>query len=285
MKKLFILTAILLASLPIYAQKTTLADGIRKQDLPVIYLPDSLSVHFLSPEPIQYVDISSNSIVGDLPVKNMLRIKYRTDSARHLLPHDAVVTIVGEKFIAQYQVLFSPDSRGGAILTDIEINPKDMRPLDYPGVSLSQPELKNYALSLMAKKPEKHLAHSKAYGIKANLNHVYTLGDYIFLDIGFENGTNLGYAIDAIRFKIDDRKVIKATNVQSVEITPDFTLFNIPNFKRYYRNIFVFKKFTFPDNKVFHIELSEKQLSGRTIELEVPYKKILASDIIPVSEN
>jgi len=264
-------TVIILAACHAFAQQT--APGTKKSDLPIVYLPDNLSVHFVSPEPIQYVDISSKNILGDLPVKNILRIKYRTDSASA----DGVVTIVGEKFIAQYHIVHSP-ADGGAIQTDIDILPQDMKPLDI-GIGLSQPELKNYATQLLAKKPEQ-LRKAKAYGLKATLNHVYTLGDYIFLDIGYENSTNLSYDLDELRFKIEDKKVTKATNVQSLEIKPDFTLFDIPSFKKHYRNIFVFKKFTFPGNKLLNIQLDEKQLSGRVITLSIPYKDVLEADII-----
>jgi len=275
MKSFFIsFTVIILAVCHAFAQQT--ASGTKKSDLPVVYLPDNLSVHFVSPEPIQYVDISSKNILGDLPVKNILRIKYRTDSTNS----DGVVTIVGEKFIAQYHIVHSP-ADGGAIQTDIDILPQDMKPLDI-GIGLSQPELKNYATQLLAKKSEQ-LRKAKAYGLKATLNHVYTLGDYIFLDIGYENRTNLSYDLDELRFKIEDKKVTKATNVQSLEIKPDFTLFDIPSFKKHYRNIFVFKKFTFPGNKLLNIQLDEKQLSGRVITLSIPYKDVLEADIIPVN--
>jgi len=275
MNRFFIsFTVIIMTACHAFAQQT--ASGTKKSDLPVVYLPDNLSVHFVSPEPIQYVDISSKNILGDLPVKNILRIKYRTDSTNS----DGVVTIVGEKFIAQYHIVHSP-ADGGAIQTDIDILPQDMKPLDI-GIGLSQPELKNYATQLLAKKSEQ-LRKAKAYGLKATLNHVYTLGDYIFLDIGYENSTNLSYDLDELRFKIEDKKVTKATNVQSLEIKPDFTLFDIPSFKKHYRNIFVFKKFTFPGNKLLNIQLDEKQLSGRVITLSIPYKDVLEADIIPVN--
>jgi len=274
MNRFFIsFTVIIMTACHAFAQQT--ASGTKKSDLPVVYLPDNLSVHFVSPEPIQYVDISSKNILGDLPVKNILRIKYRTDSTNS----DGVVTIVGEKFIAQYHIVHSP-ADGGAIQTDIDILPQDMKPLDI-GIGLSQPELKNYATQLLAKKSEQ-LRKAKAYGLKATLNHVYTLGDYIFLDIGYENSTNLSYDLDELRFKIEDKKVTKATNVQSLEIKPDFTLFDIPSFKKHYRNIFVFKKFTFPGNKLLNIQLDEKQLSGRVITLSIPYKDVLEADMIPI---
>ena len=109
-----------------------------------------------------------------------------------------------------------------------------------------------------------------------------SLPDYIFIDLGYRNKTNLAYNIDEFRFKVDDKKVTKATNVQSVEIKPLFILFDSPFFQKTYRNIIVLKKMSFPGNKLLHIELSEKQLSGRVITLNVSYKDVLDADTIPL---
>lgn len=276
---MFTLAAILIAVLNTYAQNVNSPDGTRKADLPIVYLPDSLSVHFISPEPIQYVDISSKYIVGDLPVKNVLRIRYRTDSAK-TIGRDAVITIAGEKFLAQYHIEWSlPD--GGAVQSEIEIQPSETRPLDL-GISLSQPELKKFAMDVLCHHPEGNQVHTKAYGLRARLNHLYTLGDYTFIDLSYDNKTKIRYDIDAFRFKIDDKKITKATTVQSLEVRPDFMLFDKPSFARHYRNIFVFRKFTFPGTKVLDIELSEKQISGRVITLSLPYKDVLNADIIPL---
>ncbi len=274
MKKILFVVAIIIATLHSYAQTT----GLKKADLPIVYLPDSLSVHFISPEPIQYVDISTKNIIGDLPVKNVLRIRYK-DTVKS---KDAVVTIAGEKFIAQYHIQWSPNANA-RVKSEIEINPAETRPLDI-GISLCQPELQKFATELFCRHPETNLEHAKAYGLKARLNHIYTLGDYIFLDVSYDNRTKLHYDIDAFRFKIDDKKATKATTVQSLEIKPEFNLFEQPGFNRHYRNIFVFKKFTFPGNKVLHIELNEKQLSGRVITLEIPYKDVLDADVIPLNK-
>jgi len=45
-----------------------------------------------------------------------------------------------------------------------------------------------------------------------------------------------------------------------------------------FRNIYVFKKFTYPNSKVMKIRLLEEQLSGRTIEMVVKYSDILNAD-------
>jgi hypothetical protein len=42
----------------------------------------------------------------------------------------------------------------------------------------------------------------------------------------------------------------------------------------------MFRKFTYPEEKVFNIELAEKQLSGRQLNLEVDYKKVLKAEYL-----
>jgi len=98
MKKLLLILTLFWVSSHCFAQNTPLADGVKERDLPIIYLPANVSVHFISPEPIGYVDISEKSIIGDLPLKNVLRIRLK-DSVKHA---DAVITITGEKFIIPY---------------------------------------------------------------------------------------------------------------------------------------------------------------------------------------
>jgi len=270
MKKTVFFLLTLLAATGAFAQ-------LNKRDLPVIYLPDNVSVHFVSPEPIRYVDISVKNISGDLPVPNVLRIKQR-DSTRF---SEAVVTITGEKFIAQYRVLPCAADREGTVQTEVEIVPADTRPLDNAGAELSQPELHAAALRLLAQKPRNAIEDVKAFGLQGKIYHIYTLGDYIFADIGYDNLTRLPYTIDQLHFSIEDKKVTKASTVQSVEVKPVFVLQNLAGFDRHYRNIFVFKKLTFPGNKVFTIVLSEKQLSGRVVMLKASYKDLLNADTLP----
>lgn len=260
MKKLF-LFLLLLAGLTVHAQS----------NLTTVYLPEDLTVHFISPEPIQYVDISSKHIAGDLPLKNVLRIRCKDSLAGD---EDAVITITGEKYIAQYHVIIG----GTNVPTEIEIKPSDCKSLDIEGIGLSVNQLKTICLNIAAQRPGKPREKVKAFGITGMANHVYSFGDYLFLDISYENTTGLRYDIDTLRFRIDDKKVTKASNVQSLELKPEYVLFNVPMFTKYYRNIWVFKKLTYPGNKVMHIELSEKQVSGRVVTLIIPYKDILGAD-------
>lgn len=101
---------------------------------------------------------------------------------------------------------------------------------------------------------------------------------YFFLDLSLFNQTNIQYDIENIRFVVEDKRKTKATTFQSIEVSPLLIAQKDKSFKRNYRNVFVFEKFTFPEEKVFVIELSEKQLSGRVVRLEIEYSDVLKAD-------
>lgn len=304
MKKAIILLLLVLLKVSAFAQP---GKSVKKIDLPTVVIDDNISIHFISPEPIKYVDISTKSIVGNLPVDNVLRIKHvkfkphSPDTIRRIIKGKkvefvnypqpivaemtddatpAIITIVGEKFYAQYRVAYNPDAKEGELRSSIEILPQETRPLDISGAGLTKNEMRKYCLSLFENKPQKRGAKAENYKLEGKLNNVYTLDDYIFVDVSWKNNTNLRYDIDQVRFKIEDKKMVKATNSQSLEVTPDFVLNDSKMFKRSFRNIYVFRKFTFPGDKVFDIQITEKQISGRNLSLLMAYNDLLEADTI-----
>ena len=261
----------------LYAQSPA---GIYRKDLPDIVISRDISLHFISPEPIQYVDISTHAIAGDLPLKNVLRLKVLPDSVGHFEGSGSragIVTIVGESFIAQYNLRYR-NGLAFSIPSQVNILPVHIRPLDVPGISLTSKEMQDFAMRILKEPAGKSLRKAKAFNLQVRLNHVYTAGDHIFLDITYYNHSNLPYQVDEQRFKIEDKKINKATNVQSVEIRPVWQLYSNRSFKKQYRNIYVLKKATFPGNKVLNIELTEKQISGRVLTLQLKYGDILKAD-------
>lgn len=252
-----------------------------KSQLPKIYIDEDISLHFLSPEPIQYVDISTNKMIGDIPLENVFRIKAVLDSVSNLNGYNkslGVVTIIGQKFIAQYDLWYAHDER--QLKTQIEILPINTNPLAVGEIPMSEQELRYFSTEAFKQKKKKNPIGSTEYGITGQVNNIYSVDDYIFLDISFKNKTNLKFDLDQLRFKIEDKKITKATNVQSIEIEPEYQLFTPESFEKKYRNIYVFKKITFPNSKVFTIELAESQISGRTLTLQVKYSDLLAADTL-----
>ncbi|GAB3832233.1 hypothetical protein GCM10028895_49670 [Pontibacter rugosus] len=70
MKKILTLFSLLLLSYAGFGQAAPV----------VLYVHKDISTHLVSPEPITYVDISTDDVAGDIPVANMLRIKPKTGS-------------------------------------------------------------------------------------------------------------------------------------------------------------------------------------------------------------
>lgn len=274
-----IITLILWAiSISGYAQQN---GTLLKSQLPKIYIDEEISLHFLSPEPIQYVDISTDNMIGDIPLESVFRVKAIRDSVSNLNGYNkslGVVTIIGQKYIAQYDLWYAHGER--QLKTQIEILPIHTSPLEVGKIPMSDQELRYFSIEAFKRKEKDKITKSSQYGVTGQVNSIYTVDDYIFLDISFTNKTNLKFDLDQLRFKIEDKRITKATNVQSIEIEPEYQLFTPESFEKKYRNIYVFKKFTFPNSKVFTIELSESQISGRTLSLEIKYADLLAADTL-----
>ena len=164
-------------------------------------------------------------------------------------------------------------------VTNIHIQPEEMQPIEFDKMVFSNLELRKFAMDIIQKKLEKNpIREEKNLKLNMQLNNVYVISDYIFLDMTFKNNSNLSYDIEDLKFSIEDKKIYKATNNQSIEMIPIFQLNAQKHFKKNFRNIYVFKKFTFPNSKVMMIRLIEEQLSGRTIEMKVNYSDILKAD-------
>lgn len=114
--------------------------------------------------------------------------------------------------------------------------------------------------------------------MKAVVNNIYAIGDYFFIDYSLQNKTKIPYDIEELRVKLTDKKQSKATNSQTIELTPVFSLNYAKKFQKNYRNVLVLPKLTFPDEKVLRLEISENQISGRVIVLTIEYEDILNAD-------
>ncbi|WP_316847068.1 DUF4138 domain-containing protein [Pedobacter psychrodurus] len=276
MKKIFTAALMLLFSQALFAQ----SKGIRPlSDLPCIAVSPGSSLHFRSPEPISYSDISDQRISGDLPLKNVLRIKIPSDSALKISQGDPLgtITIVGETFMAQYRLERS-SLAVPAPATEIEILPGAMLPLDPQRKRISTPAIKSHALDMLLERGKRPLRKKTMQGISISLKGVYSVGELIFLDLCFENSSQLIYDAGELRFSLEDKKINRATNSQSIALSPVFSLYPLRSFSRISRNIYVIEKVAFSHEKRLEITMSEKQLSSRTVTLPIKYGDLLGAD-------
>lgn len=260
----------LTSSVEVFAQQTY-------EEMPQLTVNEQVTTVITATEPVRFVDISTDKVVGDQPISNTIRIKPKEGADKHADGDVlAIVTIVTERYRTQYSLIYT--TRLQEAVTDKEITVWEQQPYNNPAVSLSTADMARYARQVWTSPARIRNVSTKAHRMKMRLNNIYALGDYFFLDFSVDNYTNIRFDIDQIRVKLADKRQGKATNVQVIELEPSMVLEQAKSFKYGYRNVIVLKKMTFPNDKVLTLEMSEKQISGRTIYLNIDYEDVLSAD-------
>jgi conjugative transposon TraN protein len=289
----FTLLAILFAT-PIWAQKkyrdivpdTAKVHYIHRQSMEdayifnsdlhrnTVYVNEQVTTHIVMPENIKLVDISTNNIIGNQCEDNIVRIK----PAGRMYDFElaGTMTVIGERHIAQLNIVYV---KGPAHANSIyNINLQDTKRYNNPDVLMPEAEMAKFAWAIYGMPARFHNIQYKKYGIKAVVNNIYAIDDYFFIDYSLYNNTKIKFDIDEIRIKLTDKKESKATNTQTIELTPAYMLNKASSFKKGYRNVIVLNKLTFPDEKILNLEISESQISGRVIYIPIEYSDILHAD-------
>ena len=269
----FFLTVGLLSGHEVLAQRTY-------EEMEQLTVNEQVTTVITASEPIRFVDISTEKIAGDQPIDNIIRLKPKEGG------HEdgevlAIVTIVTERYRTQYALLYT--TRVREAVTDKEIELRERDAYNNPAVSMSTAEMIRFARRIWNSPAKIRNVATKAHRMTMRLNNIYAVGDYFFIDFSVDNKTNIRFDIDKIRVKLADKKLSKATNAQVVELTPTLVLEGGKVFRHGYRNVIVVKKMTFPNDKILTVEMTEKQISGRNICLNIDYEDVLAADSFNVT--
>ena len=245
------------------------------EEMEQLTVNEQITTIITASEPVRLVDISTDKVAGDQPINNIIRLKPK--EAEH---EDgevlAVVTIVTERYRTQYALIYT--TRMKEAVTDKEILLQEREAYNNPAVSMSTTDMTRYARRIWNSPAKFRNVATKAHRMVMRLNNIYAVGDYFFIDFSIENKTNIRFDIDEIRVKLADKKLTKATNAQTIELTPALVLEQGKVFRHGYRNVIVVKKMTFPNDKLMTIEMTERQISGRNISLNIDYEDVLSAD-------
>ena len=168
----------------------------------VIYVNDQVTTHLIMPENIKLVDISTDKLVGNQCADNIVRLKPKTTLMDNELA--GTVTVIGERHIAQFTVYYTrAPKRAHSVYT---AGQDDIRDYTNPEVSMTQGDMSRLCWSIFTSRRKCFRVHSKQYGICAQVNNIYTVGDYFFIDFSLQNKSNIKYDIAEIRLKLMTRK-------------------------------------------------------------------------------
>ena len=267
MRKL-ILTLFAAVAMNVSAQQTY-------QEMGQLTVNENVTTIVTASEPVRLVDISTDKVAGDKPINNTVRLKPKEGGHKDgdIL---GIVTIVTERYRTQYALIYT--TRIEEAVTDKEITYDERSDYNNPAVAMSTADMVKFARRIWNSPAKYRNIKTRSNRMTMRLNNIYTVGEFFFIDFSVENNTNLRYDIDELRFTLSDKKQSKATNFQRMELQPVLLLDQSKTFQRGYRNVVVIRKMTFPNDKVLTIQLSEKQISGRTIDMAIDYEDVLAAD-------
>ncbi|MBV4239290.1 conjugative transposon protein TraN [Phocaeicola dorei] len=264
----FFLAAGLFTSRDALAQRTY-------EEMEQLTVNEQVTTVITASEPIRFVDISTDKVAGDQPLDNIIRLKPK-EAGHEDGEVLAIVTIVTERYRTQYALLYT--TRVQEAVTDKEIQLQERDAYNNPAISMSTADMTRFARRVWNSPAKIRNVATKAHRMTMRLNNIYAVGDYFFIDFSIENRTNIRFDIDEIRVKLADKKLTKATNAQTIELSPALVLEPGKTFRHGYRNVIVIKKMTFPNDKLLTIEMTEKQISGRNISLNIDYEDVLSAD-------
>lgn len=270
--KKIVMAFLLAAGLP--AAQNALAQTTY-EEMEQLTVNEQVTTVITASEPVRFVDISTDKVAGDQPIDNVIRLKPK-EAGHEDGEVLAIVTIVTERYRSQYALIYT--TRMKEAVTDKEIQLQERNAFNNPAVTMSTADMTSYARRIWNSPAKIRNVATKAHRMVMRLNNIYSVGNYFFIDFSIENKTNICFDIDEIRVKLTDKKLAKATNAQTVELTPTLVLELGKTFRHGYRNVLVVKKLTFPNNKLLTIEMTERQISGRNISLNIDYEDVLAAD-------
>ena len=245
------------------------------EEMELLTVNEQVTTVITATEPIRFVDISTDKVAGDQPISNTIRLKPK--EAGHADGDVlAIVTIVTERYRVQYALIYT--TRLQEAVTDKEVQMEEQQPFHNPAISLSTEDMYRFARQIWTSPARYRDVSNRKHRMTMRLNNIYAVGEYFFIDFSVENRTDIRFDIDEIRVKLADKKVSKATNSQIIELKPEMMLEKTKSFLHGYRNVMVVRKMTFPNDKVLTIEMSEKQISGRTISVNIDYEDVLNAD-------
>lgn len=271
MMKSFLKAALMLLGISVFSDVKAQNTFV---DMEVLTINENVTTVITASEPIRFVDISTDKVAGDQPIENTIRLKPKEGAGDGDIM--GVVTIVTERYRTQYGLVYTTCLQEA--VTDKEVSLQERKAYRNPAVSMSREDMYAYAHRIWTSPARYRDVCYKKHRMSIRLNNIYTVGEYFFLDFSIDNKTNIRFDIDELRVKLQDKKITRATNVQDIELKPELVLDRSTNFSKGYRNVIAIRKMTFPDDKVLTIEVSEKQISGRTMKLSLDYEDVLSAD-------
>jgi conjugative transposon TraN protein len=124
------------------------------------------------------------------------------------------------------------------------------------------------------------------YEMVLAIQDIFVRGNTLYYRLQIRNKSSINYDIKSLKFLVRDRRKVKRTSSQEIQITPLYIDKKSDRINGYASStmIYAVKKFTIPDGKALLINLFEEN-GGRNLSLRIDNKDILRAKVLPESQD
>ncbi len=253
---LFILSVIFIV--PCIAQQ----DTIKKFDIEVSY---NKTVHIIFPSAVVYVDLGSeNVIAAKAPgVENILRVK----AAKKDFPDTTNFTVItGDGNFYSFVVRYNDKP------TQLNILIRDDHVIVEDSHNVSPTMVDKIARAVYkSNRSEIKYLGCKRYSVQMLVKSIHVYKGFFFIHVIIKNNSNIPLGVDYTRFTIRGKKLIRRTARQEIQINTVQAFNEQKEIGEHsmIRTVYVLPKFTISSDKIFVIDLIEKEgVRNLTIQVE-----------------
>jgi conjugative transposon TraN protein len=252
-------------------------DQIQNKSLTISY---NKTTSLVFPFSITSVDRGSKDLIAQKAsgVENVLQVK----AGRKDFTETNLTVITSDGILHQFAVTYSESPASHAISVAANDKPLMILVKDAINEQVVQSETR----AVLRQSASGNVRQQRRDQMVFALQDIFVHDNILYYRINIRNKSSINYDIKSLKFFIRDKKKVKRTSSQEVEITPVFVGNVAEKIKGYASNTIVYavKKFTIPDGKVLHVNLFEDN-GGRNLNLKIDNIDVLKARTLPVNNN
>jgi len=249
---------------------------------PTIFITTSKTTSIVFSQAIRYIDRGTNDILVQQvkAAENILLVK----AGKKNFCETNLSVVTGDGRLHSFKVLYDSmpklwvynypkvDTSNKSPGNEIIFNDED----------INVASISTYATGILDNDRKLYGIRDKKWGMQLRIDGIYIKENVLFFHLSLQNNSRVDYDIDFIRMYIRDRKKLKRTASQELEMSALKVAGNTHLVKARNKAAIVLSvpKFTIPDAKYFAIEMME-QNGGRHLFLKIGNKVIVQAQTLP----
>ncbi len=255
-----------------------IAQQVENKSLTIAY---NKTTSVIFPFSITSVDRGSRDVLAQKArgVENVLQVK----AARKDFAETNLTVITADGVLHQFSVSYSeaPTNQTMTIVS----NSSDAS-LILVKDAINERDIQSDSRAVLNQRVTGKVEQDNKYQLVLSLQDIFIHDNILYYRIFIRNKSAVNFDFKSLKFIIRDRKKVKRTSSQEIEVVPLYVGNRSESINGYASQTMVYaaKKFTIPDGKALHINLFEEN-GGRNLSLRIDNKDILKAKQLPVTKH